>query len=51
MSVLPQASEDAVAALTTLGYSERDARKRVQQHCVKDPDASIETLIKQVLQS
>ena len=27
VSVLPQASEDAVAALTTLGYSERDARK------------------------
>lgn len=51
MSVLPQASEDAVAALMTLGYAEKDARKKVLRRCEQDPDATTEELIKQVLQS
>ncbi len=51
VSVLPQASEDAVAALMTLGYTEKEARKKVLRRCEQDPDASTEELIKQVLQS
>ena len=51
VSVLPQASEDAVAALMTLGYAEKEARKKVLRRCEQDPDASTEELIKQVLQS
>ena len=46
-----QANEDAVAALMTLGYSEKDARKKVQKRCEADPQATTEELIKQVLQS
>lgn len=45
----PPSCEDAVAALTTLGYSERDARKRVQGFYDKTPKASSEELIKLVL--
>ena len=51
VSVLPQASEDAVAALMTLGYAEKEARKKVLRHCERDPASSTEELIKQVLQS
>jgi Holliday junction DNA helicase RuvA len=46
-----QANEDAVAALMTLGYAEKDARKKVAKRCEDDPQASTEELIKQVLQS
>lgn len=50
VSVLPQASEDAVAALMTLGYPEKEARKKVLKRCQQEPAASTEELIKQVLQ-
>ena len=49
--VPPQADEDAVAALMTLGYSEKEARKKVAKRCQADPRASTEELIKQVLRS
>jgi holliday junction DNA helicase RuvA len=51
VSVLPQASEDAVAALMTLGYPEKEARKKVLKRCEQDPTASTEELVKRVLQS
>jgi Holliday junction DNA helicase RuvA len=49
--VLPQASEDAVTALVTLGYAEKDARKKVRKRYEQDPTVTTEDLIKQVLQS
>lgn len=49
--LMPQASEDAVAALMTLGYAEKEARKKVLKRCQQQPTASTEELIKQVLQS
>ena len=51
VTVLPQASEDAVTALVTLGYPEKEARKKVLKRCEQDPTVTTEDLIKQVLQS
>ncbi len=47
--LMPQSCEDAIAALVTLGYSEKDAKKRVQAHHERIPDATTEGLIRSVL--
>lgn len=47
--LMPASCDDAVAALITLGYSEREAQKRVQSFHLREPDASPEELIKLVL--
>jgi len=47
--LMPQGREDAVFALVTLGYRERDARERVGKAVESDPDAGTEGLIKLVL--
>ena len=44
-----EAATDAIAALVTLGYTDKDARKRVEQAAAADGDASTEQLIKAVL--
>ncbi len=51
-TVLPsQSAEDAVAALVTLGYAEKDARNKVQRVRGKSVDeVDTETLVKTVLQ-
>lgn len=51
VALVPQSSEDAVAALITLGYTEKDARRQVRKRCEQDPEATTEELIKQVLQN
>ena len=45
--VLPRSSEDAVAALITLGYSAKDARARVEK--ALQPGADTEQLVRAVL--
>ncbi len=47
----PVGTEDAIAALMTLGYSEKDARKKVEKCYQQQPEASTEDIIKAVLQS
>jgi Holliday junction DNA helicase RuvA len=47
--LIPQSCEDAVAALITLGYSEKEAQKKVTVHHGKRPEATTEELIKSVL--
>lgn len=47
--LIPQSCEDAVSALITLGYSEKEAQKKVTSHHEKQPDATTEQLIKSVL--
>ena len=47
--LLPQSSEDAIAALVTLGFPDKEARKKVESATRKAPDAKTETLIKTVL--
>ncbi|MCR9248380.1 MAG: Holliday junction branch migration protein RuvA [bacterium] len=52
-AVIPsQSANDAIAALVTLGYTEKDARTKVQkaQNAAAGPDADTETLVKTVLQ-
>lgn len=50
-TVLPsQTADDAVAALVTLGYTEKDARAKVGKARDKAEDADTETLVKTVLQ-
>ncbi len=49
--LIPPSCEDAIAALITLGYSERDAQKRVQGFHDREPSAGSEELIKLVLRS
>lgn len=46
---LPPAAVDAIAALVTLGYTEKDARPRIEKALAADPAASTEALIKTVL--
>jgi Holliday junction DNA helicase RuvA len=46
---LTPAAQDAVAALVTLGFAERDARQKVEKIATDDPDAPTEQLIKRVL--
>ena len=48
---MPPAGVDAIAALTTLGYSEKDARQRVTKALEADADATTEALIKTVLRA
>jgi len=45
-----QSADDAIAALVTLGYSEKDARDRVEKARKTGPGADTETLVKTVLQ-
>ena len=47
--LLPQTADDAIAALLTLGYSEKEANKRVSRACESRPEADTEQLIKAVL--
>lgn len=47
--LIPQSREDAVFALVTLGYSERDARAKVGKAADQDQDADTAGLIKRVL--
>lgn len=47
----PPAAADAIAALITLGYAEKDASTRVAKAIEADPDASTETLIRAVLRT
>ena len=47
--LMPQSCEDAIAALVTLGYSDKDAKKKVQVHHKLTPDATTEGLIRSVL--
>ena len=46
---LPRGQEDALAALVTLGYSEREAREKLQKAAAAAPDGPAEDLIKAVL--
>ncbi len=46
---LPDSAEDAIAGLVTLGYSEKEARKKVGSAWQRLPDAPTEDLIKSVL--
>jgi Holliday junction DNA helicase RuvA len=48
-ALLPQSSEDAIAALVTLGYSEKEARERVRRAHSASPQASTEDMVKTVL--
>jgi Holliday junction DNA helicase RuvA len=47
--LMPQSCEDAVGALMTLGYSEKEAQKKVSAHHRKNPKTTTEQLIKLVL--
>ncbi len=49
-SVPNQAADDAIAALITLGYADKDAREKVEKVRRSDVDADTETLVKTVLQ-
>jgi Holliday junction resolvasome RuvABC DNA-binding subunit len=42
---------DAVHALLSIGYGEKDARKAVARAAAKAPDADLEALIRAALQS
>lgn len=49
--VLPnRTNEDAVAALVTLGYTEKEARQKVDKACATAPAAATEDLVRTVLQ-
>jgi len=45
-----QPADDAIAALVTLGYSEKEARDKVEKVRPRVPDGSTEQLVKAVLQ-
>ena len=47
--LLPSAAEDAIAGLSTLGYSLKEARTKVEKAWKRSPDAATEQLIKSVL--
>ena len=47
--IVPPSAEDAIAALITLGYSNKEAQDKVRKLVVRQPDASTEELIKTVL--
>jgi len=50
-TVLPsQSTDDAIAALVTLGYGEKDARVKVEKARAKATEADTETLVRTVLQ-
>ena len=48
-TLLPQTAEDAIAALLTLGYSEKEAGNKVRKAYDSRPEADTEGLIKAVL--
>lgn len=48
-TLLPQTAEDAIAALLTLGYSEKEAGNKVRKAYGTRPEAETEDLIKAVL--
>ena len=48
-TLLPQTADDAVAALLTLGYSEKEANKKVRSAYGARPESDTEELIKSVL--
>lgn len=47
--LMPRSHQDAVTALVTLGYSEKEASKKVQSHSTTAPQATTEELIRLVL--
>ena len=47
--ILPRSSEDAIAALTALGYSDKDASDKVRRAREREPSADTETLVRFVL--
>lgn len=49
--LIPPSCEDAIAALITMGYTDRDAQKKVRSFHDREPSASSEELIKLVLRS
>lgn len=49
--VVPRTHEDALRALITLGYSEKEAREKLAKAAAARPDAATEELIKTVLRS
>jgi Holliday junction DNA helicase RuvA len=49
VALLPRSQEDAIAALVTLGYSEKEARERVRKVVGEQPDVETEALVKIVL--
>ncbi|MBI5853442.1 MAG: Holliday junction branch migration protein RuvA [Planctomycetes bacterium] len=49
MGALSPAADDAIAALVTLGYPEREARQKVERAVSDAPDAATEVLVKTVL--
>lgn len=49
--LLPQPAADAIAALITLGFSEKEAKDKVEKVHGKQPDTSTEDLVRAVLQS
>jgi Holliday junction DNA helicase RuvA len=49
--LLPQPAADAIAALITLGFSEKEAKDKVEKVHQKRPDTSTEDLVRAVLQS
>ncbi|MFO1052436.1 MAG: Holliday junction branch migration protein RuvA [Planctomycetota bacterium] len=48
-TALPAAAEDAIAALTTLGYPEKEARQKVEKVLADAPDTPTDRLVKAVL--
>lgn len=51
VTLLPQPAADAIAALVTLGFSEKEATDKVEKVARKRPETSTEELVKAVLQS
>jgi Holliday junction DNA helicase RuvA len=51
VTLVPQSREDAVAALVTLGYTEKEARAKLARFADARPEASTEELVKSVLRS
>lgn len=49
--LLPRSAEDAIAALLTLGFSEKEAREKVLRLHRAAPEATTEQLVKDVLRS
>lgn len=51
VTLLPRATEDAIAGLVVLGYGEKEARTKVSKVLADNRSASTEELIRTVLQS
>lgn len=50
VELVPQSSADAIAALLTLGYSEKEAKEKVEKARTRNTTASTEELVRAVLQ-